>query len=139
MNKLNSQVLVAAAAVVLLAGCSHKETRAQAAPAPTAQEKAVTQLDAERTSYVQRIQARIDEMTKFANDLRTQSAAAQKPRSKKLENAADDIDSTLKDANKELADVKTAAPENWLDEKRDVEKSMMRAETQYTESVRLIK
>lgn len=137
MNKMN--LVVVGSALLMAAGCSHKQTRQEAKAAPSAQEVAVSGLETERNDYVSRTQTRVDEMTKFATDLRTQAAAAQKPRSKKLENAADDMDSTLKDVTKELTDVKSAAPENWLDEKRDVEKSLMRAETQYSNSIRLLK
>ena len=48
------------------------------------------------------------------------------------------METALKDAQKELADVKTAATENWIDEKRDVTKTMQQAEQQYSNSVHLI-
>ncbi len=138
MNK--PSLVIASALLMFAAGCSHAGKRADhaAAAAPTPQQQAVMNLNTDRDAYIGQTQTRIDEMQKFSDNLRAQAATAQKPRAKKLENAADDMESTLKDVNKELADVKTAAPENWLDEKRDVTKAMMRAETQYNDSVRLI-
>ena len=138
MNK--PSLLIAGAFLMFAAGCSHAGKRADhaAVVAPTPQQQAVTNLNTDRDAYVAQTQARINEMQKFSESLRAQAATAQKPRAKKLENSADDMESALKDVNKELADVKTAAPENWLDEKRDVTKAMMRAETQYNDSVRLI-
>lgn len=133
-----SKVLIATLGFVALAGCTHANKRAENPPPPTPQQQAVIQLNTDRDAYIAQTQTRIDEMHKFSENLRAQADAAQKPRQKKLQNAADDMESALKDVDKELADVKTSAPENWIDEKRDVEKTMMRAETQYSNSVRLI-
>lgn len=135
MNKLNSIVTVSA--LIALAGCAHANKRADNPP-PTPQQTAVAQLNGDRAEFIARTQARIDEMTKYATQLRDRSATAQKPQKKKLENAADDLDSSLRDAKKNLAEVTEAAPENWLDYKRDVTKTMQTAETQYSNSVHLI-
>ncbi len=136
MSKPNLFIL--GVALIFTAGCSHSSKRAEQPVPQTAHQQAVTQIGADRDAYVAQTQARIDEMQKFAENLRAQAVTAQKPRQKKLENAAEDMDSSLKDVSKELANVKQAAPEDWLDEKRDVTKAMMRAETQYSDSVRLI-
>jgi hypothetical protein len=135
MKKKNN-LLVTASALVALAGCAHSQKQAENPPTPAQQ--AVSNLEHDRTDYVNRTQSRIDEMTKFAGDLRAKASTARKPTKKKLENAADDMDTALKDVEKELTDVRQAAPENWLDEKRDVTKTMQRAETQYENSIRLL-
>jgi glutamine amidotransferase PdxT len=136
MTKLT--FVATATSLVFLAGCAHSHKRAENNPPPTPKQIAVMQLDTDRNAYVTQTQSRVDEMTKFSEQLRAKAAAAQKPQAKKLENAADDMDASLKDVEKELTDVRQAAPENWLDEKRDVTKTMQRAETQYNDSVRLI-
>jgi hypothetical protein len=135
MAKLN--LLVLAVSFVALSSCAHKRQQAEAPP-PTPAQQAQAALANERDSYVNQTQSRIDEMTKFASDLRAKAETAQKPQKKKLQNAADDMDSSLKDVEKELTDVREAAPENWIDEKRDVTKTMQRAETQFSNSIRLL-
>ena len=137
MTKPKLSFVLASTALILTAGCSHASKHADQ-PAPTPQQQAVAQIGADREAYVAQTQTRINEMQKFGDTLRAQATTAQKPRQKKLENAADDMDSSLKDVSKALTNVKQAAPENWLDEKRDVTKAMMRAETQYSDSVHLI-
>lgn len=128
-----------ASVLFVLAGCAHRRHQAENhAPPPTPAQQATAALENDRNDFVNRTQARIDEMSKFAADLRAKADTAQKPQKKKLENAADDIDSSLKDVEKELTDVRQAAPENWIDEKRDVTKTMQQAETQYSNSVRLL-
>jgi hypothetical protein len=136
MKKFNYVVTIGA--FVALAGCAHHRHQAENPPPPTPAQQAAANLNNERNDFVNRTQARINEMSKFASDLRARAATAQKPQKKKLENAADDMDSSLKDVEKELTDVRQAAPENWLDEKRDVTKTMQQAETQYSYSVRLL-
>jgi hypothetical protein len=135
MNKLNFVVI--ASALLTLAGCAHTHKQAENPP-PTPKQVAVTQLEGDRSEFISRTQARIDEMSKYATQLRERSVTAQKPEKKKLENAADDLDSSLRDAKKDLTEVRDAAPENWLDYKRDVTKTMQSAETQYSNSVHLI-
>ena len=135
MNKMN--LLVLGTSVAMMAGCAHHTKNADNPP-PTPAQQAQSQLNVERDQYVATTQNRIDEMTKFASDLRAKAETAQKPTKKKLQNAADDMDASLKEVSKELADVKSAAPENWLDEKRDVTKTMQQAETQYSNSIRLL-
>ena len=135
MNRLN--LVLSASAMIALAGCAHSHKRSDAPP-PTPQQAAVSQLDGDRTDFIARTQTRIDEMSKYAAQLRSRAETAQKPQKKKLENAADDLDSTLKDVQKNLVEVREASAENWLDYKRDVTKTMQTAETQYSNSVHLI-
>ncbi|RYZ76043.1 MAG: hypothetical protein EOP05_06195 [Proteobacteria bacterium] len=131
---------VLAVAAVGFVGCSHSAKKEEvAAQPPTAQEQAKSQLASDRDAYVAATQARLESMQKMAGDLRTRAAATQKPQSKKLENAADDMESFNKDIERQLADVKQAAPENWVDERRDVEKVLSRAESFYSQSVTLLK
>ena len=127
-------------AVVGLSGCSSKSKQAEKAP-PTPAQAAASQLETDRVAYVNRTQTRVDQMTEFSRQLRTTSqgiAAADAAKAKKQQNAADDLDSLLTDVRKELGDVKSAQTANWVDEKRDVEKVMSRAETQYSNSVTLM-
>jgi hypothetical protein len=132
------QSLVLALAAVGFVGCSHSQKRAEQ-PAPTPAQQAVTQLSTDRDAYVNATQARLQTMQQLAGDLRNRASQTQKPQSKKLENAADDMESYTKDVERQLADVKSAAPENWVDEKRDVEKVLSRAESHYSNSVSLLK
>ena len=142
VRKSVNALLGATSAMVLVGlatGCaSEQKKQASAPPPPTAAQLAVTQAASDRTAYVQQTQTRIDQLTKFSGDLRTKAATAQKPQNKKLENTADDMDSLLGDAKKSLNEVTTSAPENWIDYKRDVEKSMDRAENEYSNSIRLL-
>ena len=137
--KANSKFVLAAFAATAMfatAGCSTDSKKDN--PPPTPQQQVNNKLTTERTSYVDQTQTRIDQLTKYSTDLRTHADQAQKPQNKKLENAADDMDSLLSDARKSLSDVKTSAPENWIDYKRDVEKSMDRAESEYSNTVHLL-
>jgi hypothetical protein len=129
-------VVMAGFAVSLIAACSSSQKH-QAGPAPTPQQQAASQMSNERTTYVNQTQSRIDQLSKFSSDLHTRAASAQKPNDKKMMNAAEDLDSLITDAS--LTEVKTAAPENWIDYKRDVEKSMDRAESQYSNSLSLVR
>jgi hypothetical protein len=133
-------VLALTAATGLLANCASSEKRADHRAAPSAADQATSNLDADRTQFVTTTQARIDEMTKFSQQLRSKADAAQTPRpqGKKLANAAEDLDSLLNDARKSLTDVRSAAPANWVDYKRDVTKTLDRAETAYANDVRLL-
>lgn len=128
----------ALACAALASACSHGEKAQPAPPSPAAQAQA--QLGAEQTNYVSQTQTRLDQLTKFSQDLRIQAATAgsDPAKAKKMSNAADDLEALLIDVRKELADVQTAAPTNWVDEKRDVQKTMSRAETQYSNSVSLM-
>ena len=142
--KLNS---VLAYTVVLasfaLGACAHNDKRQDQQeaqkPAPTAQEQAVSQMQMDRDSYVQRVTNKLNEYQQHSQTLRNQASTAQKPMNKKLENAAEDMDSTLKDVSKALNEVKSSAPQNWLDYKRDVEKAMNRADAQFTNSTSLLR
>lgn len=120
-----------------VAACAGKQKN-EAPPAPTAAEQAATDLQNERTDYVATTEARVAELTKASGDLRAKSQASPKVQAKKLSNAAEDLDSMLVDVRKSLDEVKAAAPENWIDYKRDVEKAMSRAETQYNSSITLL-
>lgn len=122
---------------VLTVGCAGKPKQ-EAKREPTAAEQATAQLDADRNNYVNQAQARIDSIEKFASDLDSNAANADKVKAKKMQNASDDIISLTEEARKELLDVKTAAPQNWLDERRDVERTLERAEATYSNSMRLI-
>ncbi len=138
MKKMN--LLIVAASFVALSACASKRHQAeQQTPPPTPAQQAEANLAGERDAYVGQTQTRIDEMKKFAADLRARAETTPKPQKKKMQNAADDMDSALRDVEKELADVKDAAPANWLDEKRDVTKTMQRAETQYSSSITLLR
>lgn len=132
--------VIAAAAMVLVAGCSsaQKKNAQNNPPPPTPEQKAVTDLGNDRQDFVNRTQARIDEMSRFSAQLRTKADTTANPQKKKLSNAADDMDSDLKDVANSLNEVKQAAPQDWLDYKRDVTKSMQQAETQYSNSIRLL-
>jgi hypothetical protein len=136
MNKMN--LLVLATSFTALAGCAHRTRQVDHVVQPTPAQVAQANLTNDRETYVAQTQTRVNEMTKFANDLRARAETAQKPQSKKLQNAADDLDTALKDVEKNLTEVKSAAPENWMDYKRDVTKTMQQAETQYSNSVRLM-
>jgi hypothetical protein len=134
---------ILAGALVALActACSSKDKKSNEAAVqpPTAQEKAVSQMGTDRDSYVSATQARIDGLNNFGRELRQKAQTSDSVQRKKLSNAAEDIGSILNDARRELADVKNAAPENWVDEKRDVEKAMNLAESQYSNSVYLMR
>ncbi len=132
------QSAVVALAAVGFVGCAHS-SKHEEKKQPTAQEQAVQQMSSDRDAYVAATQSRLQTMQKLANDLRTRANEVQKPQSKKLENAADDMDSYTKDIERQLADVKNAAPENWVDERRDVEKVLSRAESFYSNSVTMLK
>jgi uncharacterized protein YukE len=117
-------------------GCSSspkKETHV-----PTAKEQTVYQQDSDRNAYVAATQSRIDEIARLSNNLIGQSAQSNKVTAKKMQNASEDLNSLLNDVRRELNDVRTALPQNWVDEKRDVEKTLSRAETQYSNSVQLL-
>jgi PBP1b-binding outer membrane lipoprotein LpoB len=131
-----STALVAA---LFLGACSHgnKKTEAQAAP-PTAHDQAVTQLQVDRDAYVNSTDAKLNQYKQHADALRTRSASVQKPMNKKLQNAAEDLDSSVKDVQAALEEVKQAAPQNWLDYKRDVEKAVNRADAQFANSTSLL-
>ena len=120
-----------------IAACSHSKKHEDAPPTPAQQ--AQSQLINDRTAYVNQTQARIDQLTKYSADLHTRSATAPKPNDKKLANAAEDLDSLISDAKKSLTEVQTAAPENWIDYKRDVDKSMTRVEAQYSNTMSLLR
>lgn len=133
-------ILGLTALVFALSGCSSSEKKqANAQPAaPTAHEQAVTQLQSDRDAYVNRTDAKITQYRQHAENLRARAATQQKPMDKKLSNAAEDMESTLKDVQTALTEVKTAAPQNWLDYKRDVEKAINRADAQYANSTTLL-
>lgn len=107
--------------------------------AATQKDRAMNQQDADRDAYVKATQARIDKIAKLGSDLKSGSAKTDKVRAKKMQNASEDLNSLLDDVRQELADVKSALPQNWVDEKRDVEQSLNRAETQYSNSVQLLR
>jgi hypothetical protein len=136
--KSKVKVLLASSAIALAAALTISCASAKKEQPLTPQQQAMNQMAIDREAYLTQQQARIDQLQKFSQNLRQQSATAQAPRNKKLTNAADDLDSLLKDATSSMTGVRTAAPENWTDYKRDVEKSMSRAETQYSNSVRLL-
>ncbi len=121
--------------------CSSKDKKADAAAQaqPTAEEQAVTQMSSDRDSYVTATQARIDALTNFGRELSQKSQSSDSVQRKKLSNASEDVNALLNTARRELADVKNSAPENWVDEKRDVERAMNLAESQYSNSVRLLR
>ncbi len=132
-------------AVVGLTACSHNGTKqtAHAAPPapPTAAQQAATQLESERSAYINSSQGRIDRMTQFSQNLRVNAsklAATDPNRAKKQENAAEDLDSLLNDARTNLAQVKNAAAPNWVDWRRDEDKALSRAESQYTGDISLL-
>ena len=129
-------IFTLSAALVLTIGCGSSDKKTAA---PTEQQKAISQLDASRSEYVNVTQTRIDKMATFGTDLKTKATAADKVRAKKMQNASEDLSSLLDDARSELAEVRSAAPENWMDEKRDVESAMSRAETQYSNSVQFLR
>jgi hypothetical protein len=132
------KIIAAGFVITLAAACSSSQKHEAVAPQTPAQQ-AAAQMNAERTNYVNQSQTRIDQLTKYSQDLRTRSASAQKPNDKKMQNAADDLDSLLNDARKSLNEVKTAAPDSWTAYKRDVEKSMDRAESEYSNSMSMIR
>ncbi len=136
---MKSFLTLAAVATFALVGCSSKDKKQETPQPPTAAEQAKSQLDAGQATYVSQTEKRIGEMTKFSGDLRSASAkTTDKVRAKKMQNAADDLDSLLKDAGTSLNEVKTSTPENWVVFKRDVDKVMTRAETQFSNSVTLM-
>ena len=118
-------------ALSLTTACSSSSKKNQAQQ-PTPEQQMQQQQSRDRDAFVNQTQARIDQMNKFTQDLRNRAATSPKPQSTKMENAAEDLDAQLKDAAKQLTDVRTAAPQNWVDEKRGVERSMDRAESQYS-------
>lgn len=130
-------IFALSAALLVTVGCGSSDKNMAAAP--TEQQKAISQLDVSRNEYVNTTQSRIDKMAAFGTDLKTKANAAGKVRAKKMQNASEDLSSLLEDARMQLTEVRTAAPENWMDEKRDVESAMSRAETQYSNSVQLLR
>ncbi|MES2854255.1 MAG: hypothetical protein V4692_00250 [Bdellovibrionota bacterium] len=119
-------------------GCASNNKRTAAAPAPTPAQQAVSQLETDRSTYVSQTQSRIDTIESFANDLEARAESTDKVKAKKMQNASEDMNSLLEEVRKELADVTSAAPQNWIDEKRDVERTLERAESNYSNSVRLL-
>jgi carboxypeptidase C (cathepsin A) len=140
MNLRSIFTVTAMTTALGLTACGHSQKHAEQAP-PSPAQQASSQLETDRTNYVTQTQARIDQMTQFSQQLRTnaaQTAARDAAKAKKETNAADDLDSMLNDVRKELTDVRTAAPSNWVDERRDVEKELSRMETQYSNAVTLM-
>jgi hypothetical protein len=129
--------LVPAAALVI-SSCAENSKKQEAAP-PSAYDKTVSKMDANQEAYVVKTQSRIAELKSFGEQLRTKAAVATKPQGKKMSNAAEDLDSLIKDVTKQLADVSSASPTNWIDEKRDVDRALERAESKYSNSVPLLK
>jgi hypothetical protein len=138
IRRFGEIMLILSSACILTVGCASKQKH-EANREQTAAEKTVTKLDNERDAYVKQAQSRIDSIEKSANDLESNSAKANKVQSKKMQNASDDIKALTDDARKELADVKSAAPQNWLDEKRDVERAIERAESTYSNAASLVR
>ena len=131
------QLLAMVATVALLANCSSPSKQNDRKAATPAQ-AAVGNLNNDRNVFVNQTQARIDEMTKFAQELRVKAGTAPRPQAKKMTNSADDLDSLVNDVRTSLTDVRTAAPENWVDNKRDVEKYLNRAESAYSNDVKML-
>lgn len=132
------KVGLAVMSMSLVVGCSSnskKQETAAAAPAPTAQEVAVNQMQAERDAYVRQVESKIQRYDQFASQLKSQSATTAKPLSKKMENASEDLKTATEEVREDLAEVKSAAPINWLDERRDVEESMTMADSIYASAV----
>jgi len=128
---------LASVMVLSATGCmstQKKEAAAQLTPAQQQQ----AQLAADRAAYVRQTQVRVGQLDQFSTQLRDKANATPKPQQKRIENAADDMESVLGDVKKSLREVTTAPPENWLDYKRDVEKSMDRAESQYSNTLNLL-
>ena len=73
-------------------------------------------------------------MSSYENNLRAKAAQYASPRSKKMQNAADDLATLLKGANLSLNEVKSASAENWVDYRRDVDQHMERAASMYSNS-----
>lgn len=135
--KIVQSALLTLAAVGFV-GCSHSSKKQEKQP-PTAQEQAHQQMTSDRDAYVAATESRLQTLQKLSGDLRAKASQTQKPQSKKLENAADDMEAYTKDIANQLADVKNAAPENWVDERRDVEKVLSRAESFYSNSVSMLR
>lgn len=139
MKKLTLLALSVATAG-LIGACSHKEKKsAEPAPQQDPQAQAASQLDAEKMGYVNRVQARIDELSRNAADMRSRAMSVAKPNQKKVQNAADDLDSLLKDARTSLDSVRSADATHWVDYRRDVDAAMGKAESQYSNSLMLLK
>lgn len=127
------------ASALLLGACSNGDKKADAQPTPpTAHEQAVNQLQTDRDAYVHSTDAKLSQYQQHADALRSRANSVQKPMNKKLQNAAEDLDSSVKDVQAALEEVKSAAPQNWLDYKRDVEKAVNRADAQFANSTTLL-
>lgn len=125
-------------ALLFLAGCSTSSKNASNPPSD--KQQAMNQLNSSRDEYVSSTQARIDKMASLSKSLKDKASSAKdSTRAKKMENASNDLNSLLDDARKQLGEVKDAKTENWLLEKSDVENAMSRAETQYTNSIQLLR
>ena len=140
MKTLVGSTVLALAVTLTLGACSSSEKKQENAPPapPTAHEQAVNQLQSDRDAYISRTDAKITQYQQHAENLRARAATQQKPLDKKLSNAAEDMEANLKDIRSALGEVKAAAPQNWLDYKRDVEKAINRADAQYANSTTLL-
>ena len=125
------------AATSMLISCSSSSKKEAAKPTPA--EQADANMKSGQTQYVNQTQTRVDQLSQFSNQLRGKAAQTPSPQSKKLSNAAEDLDLMLKDATKELVEVRSAAPANWIDEKRDVDAAMSRAESHYSNAISLLR
>jgi hypothetical protein len=128
-SALMSAMMVGALSFTTACSSTSKKQQAQQL---TPEQQVQQQQTRDRDAFIAQTQARIDQLNKYAQDLLNRAASSPKPQSTKMENAAEDLDFQLKDARKQLTDVRTAAPQNWVDEKRGVERSMDRAESQYS-------
>lgn len=138
VSKKLTAILLSLSAAGLVGACSHK-SKHDDKKEPTAQEQANTQLDSQKEAFLVRVQSRIDEMTKNAADMRTRAAAMPKNNQKKVQNAADDLESLLKDARTSMESVRSADATHWVDYKRDVDSAMGKAESQYSNSLLLLR
>lgn len=136
--KLSATLMAMSMAFVGTAACSSNEKKQQPAP-PSPADQAMNRLATEKKSYVDHAQQRVNDLTEFASQLHEQSTKASIPKAKKMQSAAADLNISLLDVREELVDVKQAKPEDWIDQKRDVDRALNRAESQYTNSVSLLR
>lgn len=137
-----SSIALATVVSVLITGCATppKREASQEPQSPeTIAQLAENKIKAERSEYINQVQGRLEQLGQHSQDMRATAITSEKDKGKKLENAAEDLDSMLTDVKKNLAEVRTATPANWIDYKRDVDKALLRAETHYSNTQALLR
>ena len=150
------RIVIGALTLVAMSACASKQEKAQD---PVAQKEALAQqaqaraqqaeadsqlaqndaaraqLGQDRDAYVAATQARIVRLTKRSDELHGRAENATGPQKQKLQNISDDYDSALTQVRRDFAQVQKAPPQDYLDQKRSVEKDIGRAEEAFSSSL----